>query len=112
MRARLQHRRKRQGQLEARNTDAQQGDTVMLLEALVGSVVSVCNIVIHALLMTAVVRVVQVAAARHRLLPTSHLIAVMVAAVSVLMAAHTCEVLVWSLAYAIVGAAPAGADLV
>ena len=30
--------------------------------------------------------------------------------ISVLMAAHACEVLVWSLAYVIVGAAPAGAD--
>jgi hypothetical protein len=39
------------------------------------------------------------------------LIAVMIATVSVLMAAHVCEVIVWALAYAIVGAAPAGADL-
>jgi hypothetical protein len=35
---------------------------------------------------------------------------VSVATVPVLMAAHFSEVLVWSLAYAIVGAAPAGAD--
>jgi Ion channel len=40
------------------------------------------------------------------------LIFVMVATVSVLMAAHMSEVLVWALAYAIVDAAPAGADLV
>jgi hypothetical protein len=40
------------------------------------------------------------------------LIAVMVATVSVLMGAHASEVIVWSLAYATVGAAPKGADLV
>src|SRR5262245_40699491 len=37
---------------------------------------------------------------------------VMIATVSVLMAAHAVEVFVWSLAYLIVGIAPAGADLV
>jgi Ion channel len=62
--------------------------------------------------MTEVVRVVHVAAMRHRLLPMSHMTVVMVATVSVLMAAHASEVLVWSLAYAIIGAAPAGADVV
>jgi len=40
------------------------------------------------------------------------LTAVMVAAVSLLMVAHFAEVLVWSLGYAIVHAAPEGADLV
>jgi hypothetical protein len=84
----------------------------MFREFLVGFAVSLCNIVIHALLMAAVVRVAHIAAERHRLLPTSHMIAVMVVVVSVLMAAHTSEVLVWSLAYAITGAAPAGTDVV
>ena len=36
----------------------------------------------------------------------------MIATVSFLMAAHFSEVIVWSLAYAIVGAAPEGADLI
>ena len=40
------------------------------------------------------------------------LIAVMVTAVSLLMVAHFAEILVWALSYAIVGAAPEGADLV
>jgi hypothetical protein len=35
----------------------------------------------------------------------------MIATVSTLMAAHVLEVIVWSFAYAIVDAAPAGADL-
>ena len=37
---------------------------------------------------------------------------VMVATATVLLLAHTLEVLVWSLAYLIVGAAPPEADLV
>ena len=84
----------------------------MVGQLLVGFTISVCNIVIHALVMAAVVQVVQFATARHALRPMSHLIAVMVATVSVLMAAHACEVIVWSLAYAVIDAAPAGADLV
>src|SRR5205085_5263179 len=40
-----------------------------------------------------------------------HLMAVMVGTAAALMVAHTLEVLVWTLAYAIVGAAPAGSDL-
>ena len=84
----------------------------MFRQFLVGFTVSICNIVIHALVMTVIVRVVRIAVARHKLLPTGHLIAVMVAAVSVLMAAHACEVIVWSLTYAIIDAAPGGTDLV
>jgi hypothetical protein len=37
--------------------------------------------------------------------------AVMVTTAVILMVAHTVEVLVWALAYAVVGAAPAGSDL-
>jgi hypothetical protein len=83
----------------------------MFRQFFVGSTVSLCNIVIHALVMTAVVRVIHIAAERHRLLPSPHMIVVMVVTVSVLMAAHTSEVIVWSLAYAIIDAAPAGVDL-
>jgi hypothetical protein len=66
----------------------------MFRQFLVGSSVSLGNIVVPALVMTTVVRVIHIAAERHRLLPTSHMIVVMVVTVSVLMAAHTCEVLV------------------
>jgi hypothetical protein len=83
----------------------------MLRQLLVGAGVSICNIVIHALVMTAVVRVAHKAAARETAHPAALLISVMVATVSVLMAAHLSEVLVWSLAYAVVDAAPTGADL-
>lgn len=79
---------------------------------LVGAAVSACNIMIHALVMTAVVRVARAADARRTSRPWLHLIAVMIATVSVLMAAHACEVIVWSLCYALVDAVPAGADRV
>ena len=39
------------------------------------------------------------------------MIAILIAAVTVLMLAHTSEVMVWSLAYALIGAAPDGTDL-
>ena len=83
----------------------------MLRQLLVGAGVGICNIVIHALVMTAVVRVAHKAAARETAHPAALLISVMVATVSVLMAAHLSEVVVWSLAYAVVDAAPTGADL-
>jgi polyferredoxin len=83
----------------------------MLLQFLVGSAVSICNIAIHALVMTAVVRVSQIVAAKNALRSSRLLIAVMIATVSVLMAAHVCEVIVWSLAYAIVDVAPGDTDL-
>jgi hypothetical protein len=83
----------------------------MLRQLLVGTGVSSCNIVIHALVMAAVVSVARIAGAKDKLHPRLFLIVVMIAAVSVLMLAHTAEVMVWSLAYAITDAAPAGADL-
>jgi hypothetical protein len=85
---------------------------VMLIQFLVGGVVSICNITIHALVMTLVVRVARAAGTKKRSHPSLRLIATMIATVSVLMAAHILEVFVWSLAYAIVDAAPAGTDLV
>jgi hypothetical protein len=84
----------------------------MLRQLVVGSGVSICNIVIHALVMTALVPAVRTVDAKKAGHPTVLLIFVMVATVSVLMAAHMLEVLVWALAYAIVDAVPAGADLV
>ena len=84
----------------------------MLRQILVGVAVSVCNIGIHAFLMAAVIWAARIAIA----ITTSHqslrLIRVMILTVSLLMAAHFAEVLVWSLAYAIVGAAPKGTDLI
>jgi hypothetical protein len=83
----------------------------MVSQFLVGAGVSACNIMIHALVMTTVVQVAQTTAAQHSSRPTLLLIAVMSATVSVLMAAHACEVIIWSVAYAMVDVAPVGADL-
>ena len=84
----------------------------MLQQMAVGAAVGACNIVIHALVMAIVLWVTRVVSAKARWHPWLFLIAVMFATVSVLMIAHACEVIVWSVAYAIVDAAPAGTDLV
>jgi hypothetical protein len=83
----------------------------MTLQFLAGCVVSVVNIMIHALVTVGAVGIARSAGLRHTQWPRSHLMAVMVATAAVLMVAHTLEVFVWALAYAIVGAAPAGSDL-
>ena len=84
----------------------------MLLQFLVGGIVCACNITIHALVMTVVVRVARASGTKKRSHPSLRLIIAMIATLSVLMAAHVLEVFVWSLAYSIVNAAPAGTSLV
>src|SRR6476469_4748167 len=82
----------------------------MLRQLLVGTAVSACNIGIHALVMTAVVRVARRVTAKDK--PAqARLLAVMIATVSLLMLAHIAEVGVWALAYALVDAVPSGADV-
>jgi Ion channel len=84
----------------------------MLRQYLVGATASVCNIAIHAVVMVAVIKVTRIADELATSRQTLRLIVVMIAAVTVLMVAHLAEVLVWSLIYAIVSAAPAGTDLI
>jgi hypothetical protein len=89
----------------------------MLRQLLVGGAVSMCNIAIHGLVMATVVQLAaRMAAATHTVGQSLRLVVIVAAAsiatVPVLMVAHFSEVMVWSLAYAIVGAAPAGADQV
>ena len=84
----------------------------MLRQFLVSIAVSMCNIAIHAIVMAAVLRVARAAGERATSHQSLRLIAVMTAIVSVLMAAHISEVMLWSFAYAIVGVAPAGTDLI
>ena len=84
----------------------------MIRQLLVGGVVSAVNIAVHAVIMTMLVTVARSVSAKHRPYhPAVFLIVVMIPTVSVLMAAHVVEVLVWSLAYSIVDAAPADANL-
>lgn len=84
----------------------------MLRQFLVGTTVSMANIVIHALMMTLVVQAAQTTGLRVRWPTRALLPTVMIAAVSVLMVAHTLEVVVWSLAYAMAGAVPAKAHFI
>ena len=84
----------------------------MLDQLLVGTAVSICNITIHSLLMTAVVSVSRSTSTIRASHPSLLLTCVMIATALVLMAAHTCEVIVWALAYRIVDAAPAGSGLI
>jgi hypothetical protein len=84
----------------------------MLRQYFLGAAVSGCNIAIHALVMVTVITVARIVGEITASRQTLQLIAVMIATVLVLMIAHFAEVLVWSLSYAIVGAAPEGADLI
>jgi Ion channel len=86
--------------------------SVMLNQLLVGGAVSVCNITIHALVMTLVVRVAYATATKPITRSSLRLAGVMIVTVLVLMAAHMSEVMVWALAYLIVNAAPPGANLI
>ncbi|WFU38252.1 potassium channel family protein [Bradyrhizobium sp. CB82] len=83
----------------------------MALQFLVGTVISLVNIMIHALVTVAAIGIARAAGLRHTARPRSHLMAVMVATAAALMVAHTLEILVWALAYRLVGAAPAGSEL-
>lgn len=84
----------------------------MLRDILVGSSVCVLNIVIHAWLTVATIRVARVLAERKTIDPWRHLVAIMIATVLMLMTAHMLEVFVWAGVYALVHAAPDGTDLV
>jgi hypothetical protein len=84
----------------------------MLRQFIVGGGVSVCNIAIHALMMTIIVRVARTIGMKTTLNPSMLLIAMMSSTVTVLMITHACEVAVWALAYLIFDVVPSGAGLV
>jgi hypothetical protein len=82
----------------------------MLRQLLFGGAVSLGNIAIHALTMLAIVRSRGAVHANVPTHPALRLVAIMMATVSMLMAAHLVEVAVWSIAYALAGAAPQGTE--
>jgi len=84
----------------------------MLDQILICCAVTICAVTIHALIMTVVVNAARSMGRARTAHPSLRLAAVMIATVLTLMAAHTCEVMVWALAYFFVDAAPAGADLI
>jgi Ion channel len=81
------------------------------LQFLVGCIVSVINIMIHALVTLSAVGIARWVAVQTVSRPRRRLIALMVITALVLMLAHTAEIVMWSLAYAAVGAVPAGSDV-
>jgi hypothetical protein len=82
----------------------------MILQLIVGFCVAGANIVIHAALTVATIRAARASSSTSH--PWRHLIGVMTATVLLLMAAHTLEIFVWSVAYGVIGVAADGADLV
>jgi Ion channel len=85
--------------------------TIMLLQVATGLFIGSINIVIHAWLTVATIRVARGAAANLRARPWALLIGVMIATVLLLMLAHTLEVFVWSITYAVLNVTPEDADL-
>ena len=83
----------------------------MMLQILVGTLVSLINIGLHALVTVAAVAIARSAGLRHTERPRLHLMGVMIATAVVLKLAHTLEILVWAVTYGIVQAAAAGSDL-
>ena len=84
----------------------------MLIQLAVGSAVSAINILLHAAVTLIAIWIARISARRNASHSLLFLSGVMIATSLVLMAAHTLEVFVWSLAYAIVNAAPDDANLV
>jgi Ion channel len=82
----------------------------MLRQIVFGSTVGLANIAVHAMAMIVVIRVARGTAARRLSAPMLRLSTVMIGTVAVLMAAHMCEIAIWSLAYALVDATPDSAD--
>jgi hypothetical protein len=84
----------------------------MIRQLLVGGAVSTVNIALHALVMMVLIRVARKASERSKARASEHLMLVMIPTVLVLMMTHAAEILVWALAYSLVGATPPEADRV
>ena len=84
----------------------------MAIQVLIGCLVSLVNIVIHAATTVIVVSIARRAGLSLSFRRKLHVMSVMAAAAVVLLAAHLLEVAVWAGVYWTAGAAPAGTDLV
>jgi hypothetical protein len=83
----------------------------MLLQFLIGMLVSVINIGIHALVTVVAISIARSAGLRKTERPRLHLMGVMIATAAVLMVAHTLEILVWAWTYGVVQVAAPDSDL-
>jgi Ion channel len=75
-----------------------------------GGGISIGNIAIHGVTMVVILRSRGMVHRNLPARPTLRLIGIMIATVSILMAAHLLEITVWSLAYQFVGVAPDESD--
>jgi hypothetical protein len=82
----------------------------MLLQILVGAAASICNVMIHALIMASILKIIRTQE-RKTHFTSWFLVNTMIASVTVLMAAHIMEVMVWAGFYWLVDATPSGSDL-
>jgi len=82
----------------------------VLRQIVFGGGISIGNIAIHAVTMVVILRSRGMIHANVPSRPALRLIGIMIATVSILMAAHLLEITIWSLAYQFVGAAPEGSD--
>jgi pheromone shutdown protein TraB len=82
----------------------------MLLQILVGAAASICNVMIHALIMAAIMNIIRTQGEKG---PFGQwfLVRTMVATVTVLVAAHLMEVAVWACVYWLVDMTPAPSNL-
>ena len=83
---------------------------LMLRQIMFGTTVSLINIATHALMMMLILRARTAVHANAPSRPGLRLVGVMIAAVSMLMAAHLLEIGIWSIAYMLVDAAAQGGD--
>ena len=83
----------------------------MTFQFLIGTLVSLVNIMIHALVTVGAIGIARTAGLRHTVWPRWHLMAVMVGTAAALMVAHTLEILIWALAYRVIGAVPPGSEV-
>jgi polyferredoxin len=83
----------------------------MLRQLLLGGVISLGNIALHAAVMAAVVGTARRALKWEHRQSQVWLATVMVATVAILMLAHAAEVIIWAVAYAMLDVVPAGTDV-
>jgi len=82
----------------------------MLLQIIVGAAASICNVMIHALVMAGIIKILRKQVEKASL-SLWFLVSTMIASVTVLVSAHILEVTVWAACYWLVEAAPAGSNL-
>lgn len=82
----------------------------MIIQLLIGLLVSVVNIMVHALATVGAISAARFVDRRCATWPRRRLMSVMVTTVLVMMLAHIIEIVVWSLSYALIGVVPEGSD--